>query len=289
MENLTVMTAKRNIAALVLFTLAFVTVAATVTTETIEDEAAAAAARTYTSSSTIRRSLYEQSDLWRISEPDFNFNKDTSQFELGWQVSDFIQDKYASVSIYDGYGCKEGSNDITDKITKFYSDSAVLPSFGLQPDPSTPYLPTNTGEGDRNLRLYLDVQPAYATNDQVDYFEVDEELKARFDFCVRFSLNAASNEGTTGIDNTEVNYQEILITFFADLTDGFTVDDVAIKPKDKLEKNEKIACEIIAYECERYTNVRIPNPGYLRDQGKEVRVCVELTQESKDAGLMLDR
>jgi hypothetical protein len=243
-----------------------------------------------TSSAAPRRTLYEKSDLWRIDEPKFNFNKDTSQFEIGWTVSDFIQDKYASVSIYDGYGCKDESNDVTDAISKFYSDSALLPSFGIRPDSSTPYSPTSTqGEGDRIFRLFLDVQPAYATNDEIEYFTVDEELKARFDFCIRFSLSADSKTGTKNIENTEVNYQETLVTFFADLTDGFSVEDVAIKPKDKLERNENIECEIIAYECIRYSNEPVPNPGYLRDQGKEVRVCVELSQESKDAGLMLDR
>ena len=91
------------------------------------EPATAETTTTSSSSSTIRRSLYEQSDLWRISEPNFNFNKDTSQFELNFDFSDFIQDKFASVSIYDGYGCKDGSNDITEKITRETRNFGHLP------------------------------------------------------------------------------------------------------------------------------------------------------------------
>ena len=39
-----------------------------------------------------------------------------------------------------------------------------------------------------------------------------------------------------------------------------------------------MACEIIAYECNRQ-NLPISDPGYLRNQGREVRVCVKLSEE----------
>lgn len=236
----------------------------------------------------LRRALYEEAELWKINDPYFDFNKDSSQFLLEWNLTDFVQDKFVSATIYDGYGCKEESVDITDKVSQWYSDNPILPSFGPRADSSTPYDPNNNqGDGERTFRLYLDLQPAWATN-TLEYFRDSEDrLRARFDFCVRFSLSNVDESNPDA--GNEVNYQETLVTFLADLTDGFNVDDVAVKPKKKLEKDAEIDCEIIAYECERYTNKRLENPGYLRNQGKEVRVCVELAQESKDSGLMLDR
>lgn len=73
-----------------------------------------------------------------------------------------------------------------------------------------------------------------------------------------------------------------------DLTDGFKIGDVRAQGREKLEKTEYIECEIDAYECD-YNKVALENPGFLRNQGSETRVCVELTQESKDLGLYLDR
>ncbi len=61
-----------------------------------------------------------------------------------------------------------------------------------------------------------------------------------------------------------------------------------MEDRKKLEKTDFLDCEIIAYECDD-NKVALENPGFLRNQGSETRVCVELTQESKDEGLYLDR
>ncbi len=105
------------------------------------------------------------------------------------------------------------------------------------------------------------------------------------DFCIRFSLYSEDHESKSAM---EVNFQETQVTFFADLTDGFEIGDVMVNSKDRIERNASVACEIIAYECSRQ-NVRLTNPGYKRNQGREVRVCVELSEESKANGLLLDR
>ena len=73
-----------------------------------------------------------------------------------------------------------------------------------------------------------------------------------------------------------------------DLTDGFEIGAVTVEDRKKLEKTAFLDCEIIAYECDD-NKVALETPGFLRNQGSETRVCVELTQESKDEGLYLDR
>ena len=74
----------------------------------------------------------------------------------------------------------------------------------------------------------------------------------------------------------------------SDLTDGFQIGNVSVEDRKKLEKTEFLDCEIIAYECDE-NKVALEIPGFLRNQGSETRVCVELAQESKDQGLYLDR
>jgi hypothetical protein len=86
---------------------------------------------------------------------------------MKWEVSDFIPDRYATFTVYDGHGCKEGdARDITEEINAFYAaeqgNSAYLQNFGLQPDPSTPYNPASLGEGTRFMRMYMEVQPTAA-------------------------------------------------------------------------------------------------------------------------------
>lgn len=90
---------------------------------------------------------------------------------MNWEVSDFIPDSYATFTVYDGYGCKEGdARDITEDINQFYADnadenggqSAYLQNFGLQPDPATPYNPASLGEGTRYMRMYMGIQPTAA-------------------------------------------------------------------------------------------------------------------------------
>ena len=88
---------------------------------------------------------------------------------MKWEVSDFIPDKYATFTVYDGYGCKEDANDITAGINQFYNDnadgeSAYLQNFGLQPDPNTPYNPASLGEGSRYMRMYMGLQPTAANS-----------------------------------------------------------------------------------------------------------------------------
>lgn len=75
---------------------------------------------------------------------------------------------------------------------------------------------------------------------------------------------------------------------YSDLTDGFQLGLINVEDREKLERTENIECEIIAYECDD-DKIALENPGFLRNQGSETRVCVELTQESKDLGLYLDR
>jgi hypothetical protein len=183
---------------------------------------------------------------------------------LGWKVSDYIQDRFATVTVYDGFECKEGSNDITDKISDIQSGTAYFQTLGVRPDSATPYEPdpNTTGDGVRDMRLFLSIQANGITKSPI-YSETttnDGEVKATIAFCVRFS---SYNEDPDETGAVEVNFRETLITLFVDLTDGFQVGEIFVQDKLKGQATASIACEVVGYECD-LENQELENPGFLR-------------------------
>lgn len=154
----------------------------------------------------ISRRLDLQKKWWAIGDPDFNYRD--SQFSFKWTVSDYIADSNAAYTVYDGAKCKEGNKDITDAMNNYHDirTGAFLQNLGLQPDSATPYNPLNPnlGDGFRDIRLFLDVQPTLA-NTNLLYYESGNEYRAVVDFCVRFSLYNIDHRQK---DALEVNFQE---------------------------------------------------------------------------------
>jgi hypothetical protein len=181
---------------------------------------------------------------------------------LKWQVSDYIQDRLATFRIYDGFDCAEGSNDITDAVSDFYDNNIPLQNFGVRPDSGTPYNsdPATSGTGFRDFRLFLAVQPTAAESSIFYYTDDENQSMAKIDFCVRFSLYS---DDPNADDSLEINFQETLVTFYADLTDGFEVADFTAVDKAKNEETAYLGCEIIGYECDDDMQP-LENPGYLR-------------------------
>lgn len=157
----------------------------------------------------ISRQLELKKKWWAIGEPDFNYRD--SQFSFKWTVSDYIADSNAAYTVYDGAKCKEGNKDITDAMNNYHdiNTGAFLQNLGLQPDSSTPYNPLNPnlGDGFRDIRLFLDVQPTLANTDLLYYESPDNQLRAVVDFCVRFSLYNIDHRQP---DALEVNFQETM-------------------------------------------------------------------------------
>ncbi len=156
----------------------------------------------------ISRQLQLKEKWWTIGDPDFNY--DDSQFSFKWTVSDYIADRNAAYTVYDGVKCKEGSNDITQAMNNHRDivTGAFLQNLGLQPDAGTPFDPLdpNRGDGFRDFRLFLDVQPTLASTDLL-YYEADNQNRAVVDFCIRFSLYNIDHREEDAI---EVNFQETM-------------------------------------------------------------------------------
>jgi hypothetical protein len=174
---------------------------------------------------------------------------------LGWKVSDYIQDRFATFTIYDGFECKEGSNDITDKINDSQSGNGYLQTLGVRPDSATPFDPdpNTTGDGVRDMRLFSFIQANNITESPI-YSETttnNGEVKATIAFCVRFSLYDEHPDESGAV---EVTFRETLITLIVDLTNGgFQVGEII--SQDKLTFQLLTATASIAYEVLTFPGV----------------------------------
>lgn len=167
-----------------------------------------AACAGYARTKSLSRRLQIDEKWWAIQDPDFRY--ENSQFSFTWRTSDYIPDAHATFTVYDGHNCKEGNTDITESMTNHRDilTGGYLQNLGIQPDSNTRYDPNNPnlGDGFRDFRVFMDVQPTLANTDLLYYTE-DNQLKAVVDFCVRFSLYNADHRASDAI---EVNFQETL-------------------------------------------------------------------------------
>jgi hypothetical protein len=162
-------------------------------------------------------------------------------------------------TLYDGFDCKEGSNDITINSNDIPNDSVWLQTLGLHNNDVT------STNGVKDTFLYLSIQPETISSSPI-YSErtTGGTLYADVKFCVRFSLWTEDPEVNSNA--IEVNFLESLITFTADLTDGFQIDEengIVVDNKEKNEATDNVGCEVLAYECD-LQNQPLTNPGFLR-------------------------
>lgn len=260
-------------------------------------------------SRSLGRGLAGLAQRWNISEPSFGYVNKT--FSLNWEISDYIQDKFMFFRIYDGENCQTGveegtANDITPYMGDLSSGNAFLvPRFTV--DSNTGYQPNEaiSGNGIRQAFLHMEIQPEYISNSSI-YRENDAigNVNAEIRFCTRFSLwndyalayegrgfNGTATDNSTATyneDAVEVNFQETIITLNIDLSDGFEIGSVAVEPADRTLRTANLACEVVGYECDEQ-NEPLDVPGFVRNQGSLTRVCVTTTEQSKLAGLYMNR
>lgn len=173
---------------------------------------------------------------WNLTDPVFAYDDDLG-FDLEWTFSNFIQDNNADFTIYDGDGCKEGSNEITSNM------GAYLPYTGheiIGPVDSS-------GDGFRKAKLHLEILPAGLPTSPILEYTVGSNAKV--EFCVRYELWTNDENDP---DRIEINFQETIITMYVDLTDGFKMlEDVSVKPNEKTEESASLKCEVEAFVCNK--------------------------------------
>jgi hypothetical protein len=214
------------------------------------------------------RGLQILAKKWNITDPTFAY--DSLGFDLDYQVSDFISDSMATHTLWTAPDCQEGAAAVGAGILT----SVKVPLVGAFDD-------TNNGDGIRDQKLTIAVNPATIAASAL--YSEDTSLgavTATVNFCVRYSLVTA--------DLTEVNFLETLVTLFVDLSDGFSIGDVFVAPKNKLLNTANQVYLLDGYQCNS-DNVRLEGDDLTatRNQGSVIRVCVKPDTDAVNAGIFM--
>mmetsp|Transcript_16776 Transcript_16776/g.41924 ORF Transcript_16776/g.41924 Transcript_16776/m.41924 type:complete len:395 (+) Transcript_16776:431-1615(+) len=207
------------------------------------------------------RELVGLAQKWNLTDNGVEFS--AMNFNLGYITSDFIIDNMVTATAYSSE-CKGGGVLIPQ------DDLAVT----IIPDD------TEAGAGDleRDFSVRVDVNTANVGISSV-YDVIDDQ--ARVEFCMRFSLYT---RGT----NIEVNFLETIVKFTADLSSGFSIEQVNVEPKNILEATAFQNYEVDAYQCdannERLSTEELAN---AMNQGEVIRVCVTPTDTAQQEGVYM--
>jgi hypothetical protein len=214
------------------------------------------------------RGLASLAEKWNITDPAFNY--EGLAFDLDYGCSDFVVEGMAGYSIWDE-DCKDGGVSVANTVLTGTLD----PIVGAQGD----------GGGDRTIKVSIEVQPEQITSDTNIYEELTGpggELTAVVTFCVRFDLS------TTGGSPIEVNFHETLVTLNVQLTDGFSIDNIAVEPRDKLVKTANQVYELEAFQCNlSMEELSATQQAVTRNQGASIRVCVRPNADARPDGIKM--
>lgn len=226
------------------------------------------AACTASSSSEYHEQHHEQSqrDLATLAEKwnltDNGFEYEALSFNLGYLMSDFVLDSMIVAEMYDE-NCKEGGVPVpSDEL-----------SYTLITDDTEP----GVGDNPRNVSVKVDVNSAKIT-DSITYNEgtTGGELQATIKFCMRMGLFTNSEPAI------EVNFLETIVTLYVDLTDGFSIDNISVTPRDQLVQTANQEYQVEGFLCD-YNNIELSDTEKVqaRNQGSILRVCVRPDAEAR--------
>ena len=262
-------------------------------------------------------------EKWRIMDtPTFEYSDLT--FNMNFSVSEFIIPGQAEATLYTD-GCREDgaplagqtyltlngnaagiATDVTGGRTDFggYCDTNTCPipddgsqteidfynrkvglSFGIDPEviatTGADALPLSAAQ-----RAVLNDPTAMANPVYTE--ETVGNVTAQVRFCVRMSLTTGNSVGDEA--NVEVNFLETIVTLDIDLSDGFTVDSIAVAPRDRLVRTAAQAYTCEGYFCDQ-DEVKLTGPelASTRNQGAALRVCVVPQLDARTDGVYMRR
>jgi len=213
------------------------------------------------------RELASLAQKWNITEGTVDYSQ--LEFKLYYTVSDFILDDMITYKIYNNE-CQEGNVLISDT--------------GLDRSLLTDDTPPGDGEGFRTAHVKTSIKTETITSDPDLYSEetVNGELIAAVSFCVRFSL------WTPFDPPIEVNFLETIVTLKLDLTAGFNIDNVVVKPNDKSLNSATDEYSLQGFLCDdnnlELSDAEIRNK---RSQGSVVRVCVTPDETARQDSIFM--
>ncbi|KAL3918506.1 MAG: hypothetical protein SGILL_004205, partial [Bacillariaceae sp.] len=205
-------------------------------------------------------------ERWVISE-DIGFNFESNDFDLKFEIGSAIA-------------------DATQVETTLFQQDCITPYTGSGLSSSMGSLAAATVLDRKEIDIKATIDPAVISSDSSVYDETDdpENVRATVDFCMRFSLNTP-----TGAASMEVNYLEVVIGLFVDLTDGFEIQTMNVQPKPKCEVTAQEEFLVEGYFCEEGNEADDSYiPGIL-NQGSLVNICVRAQQRGRDLGVRMRR
>ena len=214
------------------------------------------------------RELAGLAQKWNLTSNGVTF--DALNFQLDYIVSDFIIDSMIDAEAYTTE-CKEGGQTIPENNM----------NFTLITDDTPP----GAGDFERSISINVTVNPSNLENSVVFNYTYDENGKksAEVKFCMRFSLY------TNGATPIEVNYLETIVGFTADLSSGFTIDGIAVEPKEVEEVTATQKYSVDAYKCNKFDDTLSSTALSLAmTQGEVIRVCVTPNQDAREQGLYMN-
>eukprot|EP00529_Nitzschia_sp_RCC80_P024676 CAMPEP_0113450954 /NCGR_PEP_ID=MMETSP0014_2-20120614/6094_1 /TAXON_ID=2857 /ORGANISM="Nitzschia sp." /LENGTH=441 /DNA_ID=CAMNT_0000342305 /DNA_START=129 /DNA_END=1454 /DNA_ORIENTATION=- /assembly_acc=CAM_ASM_000159 len=259
-------------------------------------------------------------EKWRILDtPTFEY--DSLAFFMNFAVSEFIIPGQSRATLYTD-GCKEEGTLLDGKSYLDFSDDSTN---GIQTDVNgtrkdyADYCSTETcpiGETEeaafytRSAGLKFEIDPATIAGSEAGQggeilaTDADAEVNsnpvyteetvgnvtAQVRFCVRYSLYTGGTGATVGNGDVEVNFLETIVTLDVDLSDGFTVDSIAVAPRDRLVRTaaQSYTCE--GYFCDQ-DEVKLSAQALAatRNQGAAIRVCVIPQEDARNDGVYMRR
>ena len=217
------------------------------------------------------RGLQTLAKKWNITDPSFAY--DSLGFVLDYQVSDFIDNGNTLHALWTSPGCQEDGTLVPPSVLT--STRPVLTGAA--------YNAENNGDGVRDQSLTVNVVPANIAASAI--YEEDTtvgSVTAAINFCVRFSLL------TPGAEAVEVNFLETLVTLFVDLSDGFSIGDVDVAPKNKITNTANQVYLLEGYQCDA-NDAALAGTDLTatRNQGSVIRVCVKPNGDAVTAGIKM--
>lgn len=207
------------------------------------------------------RELVGLAEKWNLTDNGVEYS--ALSFELSYITSDFILENMVAAVAY-SIECKEGGDVIPDNDLNI----TVIPDD------------TDAGSGDleRDFTVRVGVNAENAESSSV--YTVTEN-QAIVEFCLRFSLY------TPGAA-IEVNFLETLVTFTANMTAGFEIEEVNVKPKEVLITTAFEDFDVDAYQCDRDNEpLSATELAKAMNQGELIRVCVTPTEDAQEEGVYM--
>ncbi|KAL3918878.1 MAG: hypothetical protein SGILL_004036 [Bacillariaceae sp.] len=211
------------------------------------------------------RKLVDLEERWSISE-DVGSSFDSNDFDLEFDVGPGI----AQSSQLEGILFEQ------DCLTPYSGSSLNTLTGSLSAIPLSDH---------HKVSITTAINPA-SIADSILYSEGvrNNQTIAQIDFCVRASVKTPQSAG-----DIEVNYLEVIVALFIDLTDGFEIESITVEPRDRCDVQAQEEFLVEGYFCEFGNEADDTyDPGFLT-QGELVNICVRPVQRGRDLGIRMTR